>query len=89
MIMCECLWIYEKFGFSIHSPYTAWQLKPRNLFIHKNASEKIVCEMAAILCPGIEELTNILLQRHQNYRVWNDWHQDSSTAHLVMYKLIT
>ena len=32
---------------------------------------------------------NIQLQRQQNYGVWNDGHQNtSSTAYLIMYKLI-
>ena len=32
---------------------------------------------------------NILLQRQQNYGVWNDWYKNSSIAYVVMYKLIT
>ena len=30
------------------------------------------------------EKKNILLQRQQNYWVWNDWYQNSSTAYVVM-----
>ena len=32
---------------------------------------------------------NILLQRQQNYEIWNVWYQNSSTAYVAMYELIT
>ena len=32
---------------------------------------------------------NILLLQKQNYRVWTDWYQHSSTAYVVLYKSIT
>ena len=32
---------------------------------------------------------NILLQRQQNYEIWNDWYQNSSAAYVAMYELIT
>ena len=38
---------------------------------------------------SINYCKNILLQRHKNYRVWNYWYKNLSTAYLVMFKLIT